>query len=197
MSLTRHERVARWKSEAERGDASAQFWLGVAYERGKGVEQDFAQALRWSAESAKQGNADAQNMLGQMYEDAEGVSRDYIQAAKWCRAACENRPDYGGAGQGCNNLGLLYLDGNGVRRNRVEAYKYFKLSGSAVNLDIVKRTMTPDEVAEAEDRTEQWVRVILTNSCVVGKNRHFTHGAVLSSANLAAGSTRGASRYEY
>jgi hypothetical protein len=149
--------VARWKNVAERGDAIAQFWLGAAYERGKGVEQEFAQALRWLAESAKQGNADAENLLGQMYEDAEGVPQDYRQAAKWYRAACEHRPDYGGAGQGCNNLGLLYLDGHGVKRNRVEAYKHFKLSNSAVNLDTVKCRMTVGEIAEAERRTERWI----------------------------------------
>lgn len=149
--------VARWKNEAEHGDASAEFWLGAAYERGKAVEQDFAQALRWLGESAKQGNADAENLLGQMYEDAEGVPQDYRQATKWYRAACEHRPDYGGAGQGCNNLGLLYLDGHGVRQNRVEAYKYFRLSNSAANLDFAKCHMTTVEIAEAERRTERWI----------------------------------------
>jgi len=149
--------LARWKDEAEHGDANAQFWLGAGYERGKGVEQDFAQALRWFAESAKQGNADAENMLGQMYEDAEGVARNFRQAAEWYRAACEHRPVCGGAGQGCNNLGLLYLDGRGVKRSRVEAYKYFKLSNSAVNLDIVKCRMTADEIARAERRAERWI----------------------------------------
>jgi uncharacterized protein len=149
--------VARWRSDAERGNADAQKWLGVAYESGKGVPRDFSQALRWLRKSAKQGDADAQNLLGQMYEDAEGVPRDYVQAAKWYGAACEHRPDYGGAGQGCNNLGLLYLDGKGVARSRTEAYKFFRLSHSAFNLDIVKRAMTADEVAEAERQTELWL----------------------------------------
>ena len=91
--------VARWNDEAKRGDPRAQFWLDVAYERGKGIEQDFGQALKWLVESAKQGNADAENLLGQMYADAEGVPQDYQQATKWYRAACEHRPDYGGAVQ--------------------------------------------------------------------------------------------------
>ncbi len=149
--------VARWSDEAERGDARAQFWLGVAYERGRGIEQDFGQALKWLVDSAKQGSADAETVLGQMYEEAEGVPQNYRQAAKWYRAACEHRPDYGGAGQGCNNLGLLYLDGNGVKRNSVEAYKYFRLANSEVNLRLVKRRMTEGEIADAERRTEQWI----------------------------------------
>jgi TPR repeat protein len=149
--------ITRWKNEAERGEGSAQFWLGAAYESGKGVDQDFEQALRWLEESAKQGNADAENLLGQMYEDAEGVPQDYRQAAKFYRAACEHRPDYGGAGQGCNNLGILYLDGHGVKRNRVEAYKYFRLGNSAASLDFVKCHMTTAEIAEAERRIELWI----------------------------------------
>jgi TPR repeat protein len=147
--------VERWNDEAERGDARAQFWLGVAYERGKGTEQDF-EAFKWLLESAKQGNAEAQNVLGQMYQDAEGVPQDYRQAAKWYRAACEQRPDYGGAGQGCNNLGLLYLDGNGVKRNSVKAYMYFRIANSGVNLDAAKLRMTEGEIAEAERRAVQW-----------------------------------------
>ena len=149
--------VERWNDEAERGDARAQFWLGVAYERGKGTEQDFGQAFKWLLESAKQGNAEAQNVLGQMYQDAEGVPQDYRQAAKWYRAACEQRPDYGGAGQGCNNLGLLYLDGNGVKRNSVKAYMYFRIANSGTNLDLVKRRMTEGDIADAERLTEQWI----------------------------------------
>ncbi|MGA9304989.1 MAG: tetratricopeptide repeat protein [Candidatus Sulfotelmatobacter sp.] len=149
--------IARSNDEAERGDARAQFWLGAAYERGKGIEQDFGQALKWLMESAKRGSADAQNLLGQMYEDAEGVPQDYRQAAKWYRAACEHRPDYGGAGQGCNNLGLLYLDGKGVKRNSVEAYKYFRLANNGVNLGTAKRRMTKVGIVDAKQRTERWI----------------------------------------
>lgn len=151
--------IARWKSEAEAGKATAQFWLGAAYERGGAVNQDFAQALIWLAKSAEQNNADAQNLLGQMYEDAEGVPQDYAQAARWYRKACENRPDLGGAGQGCNNLGLLYLDGHGVKPDKAQAYKYFKISGAALNLGVVKATMTTAEVVEAERQTQFWVKL--------------------------------------
>ncbi len=149
--------VERLKVEAQRGDANAQMWLGAAYEIGRGVGKDYAQALEWLSKSAKQGNADAQNLLGQMYENAEGVQQDYAQAARWYGAACEHRPDYGGAGQGCNNLGLLYLDGRGVEQNKREAYKYFKLSNSDSNLASVKSCMTPEEINDAEHRVQQWL----------------------------------------
>ena len=149
--------LAIWLDKANQGDASAQFWLGAAYESGRGIKRDFAQAIKWLGKSAKQGNPDAEFLLGQMYEDAEGLAQDYVEAAEWYRVTCENRPDRGGAGQGCNQLGLLYLDGKGVKRNFVEAYKYFKIAGSGRNLNIVKRSMTAAEVAEADRQTEQWV----------------------------------------
>ena len=153
--------VTRWVyqvHEAERGDAWAQFWVGVFYESGKGVGQNFTEALRWFLKSANQGNSDAQNKLGQIYEEGEGVPRNVAQAARWYRAACENRPDHGGAGQGCNNLGILYLDAADVRENRVAAYKYFKLSGNTQDLAYVMSKMSSSEVADAEDETEKWLQ---------------------------------------
>ena len=124
--------VSRWLQEAQRGSANAAFWLGVAYQLGSGVNQDFAEALKWFLESAQLGDADAENALGQIYEGGRGVQPDYVRAAFWYQSACENRPGHGGAGQGCNNLGLLYFDVRGVPRNDVEAYKYFKLAGTTV-----------------------------------------------------------------
>ena len=150
--------IAGLKIEAEHGNAGSQFWLGVAFESGKGVQQDYKEALRWLAKSAKQGNADAQNMMGVMFENGEGVPINYGRAAKWYRAACENRPDCGGAGQGCNHLGQLYLDGHGVKQSRVEAYKYFTLCSCSSNLAEVKSDMTTAEIAEAERQTEKWIK---------------------------------------
>jgi TPR repeat protein len=132
--------------------------MGAAYESGKGgVEQDFAQALAWLSRSANQGNADAQYLLGHMFEDAKGVPQDYAQAGRWYRAACEHRPDYGGAGQGCNSLGVLYLTGHGVKQSRVEAYKYFKLGTASEYLSAVKSQMSEAEIAEAERQASEWL----------------------------------------
>ena len=150
--------VSRFLEQAEHGDAGAAFWLGVAYERGNAVNQDSAEALRWFLQSAKHGSADAQNALGQIYEEGNGVQQDYVRAASWYQAACENRPNYGGAGQGCNNVGLLYLDGLGVPRNYVEAYKYFKLAGTVDNVMEARSNMTSSEVALAEQQLQQWHR---------------------------------------
>ena len=49
---------------AERGNASAQYNLGVMYAKGQGVRQDYAEAVRWYRRAAEQGDVQAQSNLG-------------------------------------------------------------------------------------------------------------------------------------
>jgi TPR repeat protein len=72
---------------AEKGDAKAQFVLGLKYENGKGVPQDYAEAAKWYRKAAEQGYAEAQFNLGAMYDEGRGVHQDYAEAAKWYRKA--------------------------------------------------------------------------------------------------------------
>jgi uncharacterized protein len=51
------EPVELWRPLAERGNADAQNRLGVAYELGKGVPQDYATAVSWYRKAADQGDA--------------------------------------------------------------------------------------------------------------------------------------------
>ena len=71
----------------DRGDASAQFYLGWAYDNGKGVPKDDAQAVTWYRKAAEQGYADAQNALGVSYDHGEGVPRDILRAYMWFNLA--------------------------------------------------------------------------------------------------------------
>ena len=74
---------------AEQGNAKAQYNLGVMYDKGLGVRQDYAQAVQWYRRAAEQGHAQAQVLLGVMYENGQGVRQDYAQAAQWYRRAKE------------------------------------------------------------------------------------------------------------
>ena len=58
---------------AEQGDALTQFNLGFMYDKGYGVAQDDAAALRWYRLAAEQNDAKAQNNLGAMYAEGRGV----------------------------------------------------------------------------------------------------------------------------
>ena len=72
---------------AAQGDADAQYNLGYAYVNGRGVPQDFTEAMKWYRLAAAQGNASAQYALGRMYYLGKGVPEDYVQTYKWWNLA--------------------------------------------------------------------------------------------------------------
>ena len=65
---------------ANQGDAEAQRNLGLMYDTGEGVPQNYAKALEWYTKSANQGYSQAQYNLGLMYKNGEGVPQDYTKA---------------------------------------------------------------------------------------------------------------------
>ena len=75
--------VTSIKERAEQGFVLAQFNLGVMYDEGMGVTQDFGEALKFYRKAAEQGYVDAQYNLGVMYDEGMGVKKDYIEALKW------------------------------------------------------------------------------------------------------------------
>ena len=80
---------------AQAGNASAQFRLGVMYNNGEGVTQDYREAVRLYSLSAAQGHAKAQINLGVIYATGSGVPTDFAQAYHWfsLSAAGASDPD--------------------------------------------------------------------------------------------------------
>ncbi len=77
-----------WQPLAEQGEADAQVNLGLLYDFGKGVPQDYGQARDWYLKAAEQGHALAQANLGVMYwMMGPGVLQDYVQAHMWANLA--------------------------------------------------------------------------------------------------------------
>lgn len=108
--------VASTRRAAEQGDADAQSNLGFMFEKGRGVPQDYAQAVYWYCKAAEQGNAVAQNNLGFLYCKGLGVPQDYPQAVSWFRKAAEQ-----GNARAQDNLGFLYWKGLGVTQDYAQA----------------------------------------------------------------------------
>ena len=75
---------------AEKGDARAQYNLGLLYASGLGVGQDYHAALKWHRLAAGQGHAGAQNELAQMYAKGQGVQQDHVRAYVWFSVAGES-----------------------------------------------------------------------------------------------------------
>ena len=81
-----HSEVETLRQLANKGNAKAQLDLGRKYEKGDGVPQDDAEAVKWYRKSAEQGNAKAQEYLGFMYEKGRGVSYHFHIRVTWlCR----------------------------------------------------------------------------------------------------------------
>ena len=79
-----NEAVPLLRIDAEKGHPIAQFYLGVCYMNGLGVEESFLSALGWFRKSAEQGNKEAQYNLGYIYSPYGPINyRDEKEAAAW------------------------------------------------------------------------------------------------------------------
>ncbi len=82
--------LLRLRPLAEHGDAKAQTALGAMYATGKGVAQDYLEAVKWYRLAAVQGAATAQLLLGTMYQYGKGVAQDFVRAQMWYNIAAAN-----------------------------------------------------------------------------------------------------------
>ncbi|MFA7638343.1 MAG: tetratricopeptide repeat protein [Parvibaculum sp.] len=80
--------LANFRPLAEQGGIAPQYYLGLMYARGHGVEQDHVQAVHWFRRAAEQGNPDAQYELAIAINTGLGVERDLELSYQWlCTAA--------------------------------------------------------------------------------------------------------------
>jgi TPR repeat protein len=113
---------------AEKGDANAQFQVGVMFSGGQGVKQDLPEAIRWFRLAADQGNADAQYSLGQEYAIGDGIEKNPEEAYFWLDLASNG---YDAAGRAT--------------------------AGNAKALrDRVGQKLSPDELRKAQERSKAW-----------------------------------------
>jgi TPR repeat protein len=101
-----------WLPLAEEGNADAQTMLGIMYEEGQSVTQDFAVAVTWYRRAADQGHPDAQFYLACMHDFGKGVPLDSVAAAKWLTKAADQ-----GHADAQFSLGVMYEDGIGVSQD--------------------------------------------------------------------------------
>ena len=91
----------RFRRAAISGNAKAQGYLGLLYERGEGVSQDYAEAAKWFRLSADQGYAMAQYRLGLLCLHGYGVVRDEVEALTWFKLASDRGHVYAQTKRGC------------------------------------------------------------------------------------------------
>ena len=80
---------------AEQGYAAAKFNLGLMYDSGQGVTQDYKEAHKWYLKAAEQGYAKAQYNLAVMYANGQGIIQSNKSAYIWSSIAAANGSENG------------------------------------------------------------------------------------------------------
>ena len=138
------EAIKCFRKAAESDHASAQFYLGLCYEKGYGVTQNYTEAVKWYRKAAENKNASAQCNLGFFYEKGYGVTKNLTEAVNWYRKAAEN-----GSSVAQCNLGNCYESGIGVTKDYAEAVKWYRKAAEKENtraIDALKRIAEYDRV---------------------------------------------------
>ena len=118
-------RVEACRTAAEQGLASAHLYLGNMYASGRGVPQDYAEAVKWYRLAVEQGNASAQFMLKHMCLNPDREPGVRVEA---CHIAAEQ-----GDAEAQFSLGYMYDAGEGVPQDYGEAVKWYRLAADQGN----------------------------------------------------------------
>ena len=145
------------RMSAEEGNASAQNRLGLLYDEGKGVPQDYIQAKEWFEKAVMQGHAGAQLNLGTLYLKGNGAPQSAQMALVWFSRAAEQED-----GLAFAKLGWMYARGRGVLQDFIQAHMWYNLGAAygewraAEPCDALAKQMTPAQIAEAQRLAWEW-----------------------------------------
>ena len=116
-----------YQRAAQQGDTTAMNNIGMMYASGRGVDQDYDEAINWFRQASRQGNTTAHNNLclvyihrGVMYANGRDVDQDYAQAFTWFRRAVLQ-----GDAEAQNIVGVMYAQGRGVDQDYAQAFTWF------------------------------------------------------------------------
>ena len=160
---------ASLRTAASKGDPSAEFEVAARFAEGRGIAQDFKQAMIWYQRSAQRGFAPAQYRLGTLYERGIGTKADGARAKIWYGRAAEQghvkamhnlavlssgreqSADYPvavtwftaaserGLTDSQYNLGVLHESGLGLPRDSKQAYYWLSLAARSGDKDAARR----------------------------------------------------------
>jgi TPR repeat protein len=131
MDIKSNKRVfALYQRGAEHGDTTSMVNLGIIYNHGDGVAQDYAKAREWFEKAAHKGDERAMVELGVLYQSGFGVAQDYAKAREWFERAAHKGDE--GAMVG---LGVLYQSGFGVAQDYAKAREWYEKAAYKGNAD--------------------------------------------------------------
>jgi TPR repeat protein len=118
------------RTAAERGNADAQYLIGVTNALRPPDDRDDAAAVEWLARAAVQGHARAQFALAEAYANGIGVPPEQEWANVWYERAA-----YQGHRDALFMMGMRTLVGEGGLMDRVAAYRWLAMASMAGHAD--------------------------------------------------------------
>lgn len=111
----------------EAGNEKAARYVGLMYEHGLGVDQDYALAAEYYEQGVASGDLTSIYYLGLLYEQGLGVEQDYPKAAALYAevSASDNKSATGVVAAGVA-LGRLYEQGLGVEQDLGRALELYR-----------------------------------------------------------------------
>lgn len=116
------------RSWADRGDADAQFELGLRLITGEGMKKSLEEGVQFVEKAAKQKHLRAQHIMGTLYEDGVGVKKDFAKAAEWYRISADL-----GFALSQHSIAAMYEEGRGVKKDSAKAAEWFKKAAEQGN----------------------------------------------------------------
>jgi len=160
------ESYAAVLAQAEAGDATAQFQLGVMYHRGvpeTGIEPDHVSAALWFSKAAEAGLSSAQCSFGLLHLSGHGVPTDDIKAALWLRRAAD-----AGVSLAQNHYGRLLSMGIGVPKDLTLAVEYFQKAADQGQADAMVNLGAALLVGRGIQKDEAKARTLISAASAQG-----------------------------
>jgi TPR repeat protein len=151
ISSSAAESLQGTRARAKKGDAVAQWSLGMKYATGDGVKQSWSKAKVWMEKAAAQGNLQAIGDLGVMYLRGYGVKEDYARA----RSLLEKSAN-GGHPAAQVLLGNMYADGKGVKQDWTQARAWYEKA--AAQGDAGAQFLLGDMYANGQGVEQDWAQ---------------------------------------
>ncbi|BBL88488.1 hypothetical protein VroAM7_11410 [Vibrio rotiferianus] len=111
-----YKQSLKWYEQCVDSYKSCSFYIGLAFDNGYSVSQDYEKAIYWYTKSAKLGYGASARNLAWLYEVGKGTHIDQKKAFYWMKKAAKTNWD------GQAQLGRYYLFGIGTEKDTGNAF---------------------------------------------------------------------------
>ena len=140
--------------EANKGNAEAQWAMGMMNYHGNPILSDIPEAAAWFKKAGNQGHSTSSLVIATMYFYGEYFNKSKRKSLEWMEKAAEQ-----GSVMAMYRTGLFYGRGDTVPQDKIKAKKWFKLAYSQVDSDSKQSNIASftlkEDIENANDRMER------------------------------------------